>query len=270
MELSPLPPFADNAEHAARWAAHRQRLDAARAGELGLLRGLVAPQCPSWHSDAVVARVAAMLFDLAAQLGSTDTTAVCRAQLAALDGLLGHLHSLALEALWLAQWRDQRRDPVLSPMLAAALAAEADVAATATRFLAAQARFVEASRRMALSAEELDADLLHQAIKAVSGYADEAKVAALRHRYDESGTRLALANRLLAAPAAADRVLAPSHMGLSLFASQLALVCGATRDTVVAMLAPEQHDTLAAALAAAGAEPAAIAEAADFRAGAAL
>jgi len=253
-----------------------------------VLRHLLTSGDQSMFSDEVVARLRGMTGDLARQLlgalsgaegkdchdGHEIDAARCSEltdMLAATPALLGHLHVLALE--WQLGERLQSRlalDPVVSPLLQALISSgDADTSAHAMNFLAAQARFCQAQRRMTIPLGELPGDLLHACLMALRAYAqecgqDEAAAraeAGIRSRYDEAASRLGLITRLVAGMGAgAVAALSFTHAGLAIFASALALGSGQERELALLAMHESQTARLALALRAAGLKPRAMEE----------
>lgn len=268
--------------HSANTANHRPAGDAlsgelSRAAQglaaaLPVLRHLLVSNAPSLLNEVVVARVRGMLADLAGQLycgarvpqpaatsGATaETMAAIEARLTAHEGLLGHLHALALES-HLAERFEQRLtlDPVLSPLLQELIASDDPVVAElAMATLAAQSRFMQSQRRMELPLGELPADLLGIALSCGEGLAQpgaDGAIAALTTSYDEGATRLGLLARLITAMRrAVVAALAFDRAGLALFASALAATSGQDRRAAVLACHEAHSATLALALRAAG------------------
>lgn len=242
-----------------------------------ILRHLLANDDHSVFGDEIIARVRGVTADLARQLldeaagpggaepdaGQVDTLA---SQMVDVPGLLTHVHALALE--WQLVQRLQARlalDPVLTPLLQALIASsDAATSGLAMNFLAAQARFCQAQKRMKLPLTELPGDLLHGALEslgATAGEAAEPAITAIRQRYDESCSRLGLAARLvMGMGGGAVAALSITHAGASLFLSALSLATGQNRDLVVLSTNEAQMARLALALRAAGLKPQAIEE----------
>ncbi|MFO1256329.1 MAG: hypothetical protein U1E37_11790 [Sphingomonadaceae bacterium] len=252
-----------------------------------ILRHLLANDQHSLFADEIVACVRGMCGDVARQL--LDRLAVAAGgkegqehrperiealvdSLVAHSGFLGHVHALALE--WQLTERLQARqalDPVLSPLLEALISSsDPAVAADGMALLAAQARWVQAQRRMQLPLTELPGDLLHAAILAMRGQAcsdDEGQAAAnaaersIRESYDEARTRLGIAAGLLAGMGGgAAAALSVSHAGVALFISALALASGQDRDMAVLATGEGQQARLALTLRAAGLKQAKVEE----------
>lgn len=250
-----------------------------------ILRHLLLNDDHSMFGDEIVARVRGMLDDLALQLSGALAAAIGDADLAIptdahraeivgalvdVPGLLPHVHGLALE--WQLSERLQSRlalDPVVSPLLQALIASpDASTAGLAMNFLAAQARFGQAQRRMRLGFDELPADLAHGVLQAwarLPSPFDEATAAAgeasLRHGHDESRSRLGLAARLITGMGGGVlAALSLSHSGAALFVSALSIATGQDRDRVVLATNENHLARLTLSLRAAGLKPAAVTE----------
>lgn len=242
-----------------------------------ILRHLLANDDHSVFGDEIIARVRGVTADLSRQLldeaagpGQAEPAPARVDALASalvdVPGLLAHVHAQALE--WQLVQRLQARlalDPVLSPLLQALIASsDARTSGLAMNFLAAQARFCQAQKRMKLPLAELPGDLLHGALEALCAEAGDAAapaMAAIRQRYDESCGRLGLATRLVMdMGAGAVAALSITHAGVSLFLSALSLATGQNRDLVVLSTNEAQMARLALALRAAGLKPQAIEE----------
>lgn len=250
-----------------------------------ILRHLLANDDHSVFGDEVVARVRAMIADIARQLQAemvkiSGQPAQVRedksqldhftAEIAAAPGLLSHTHALALE--WQLTERLQSRlslDPVLSPLLQALIASNDPMTAgMAMNLLAAQVRFCQGQRRMTLALGELPGDLLHGVLVAMTTSSDplvmqhgEAASAAIRARFDESASRLGLIARLVASMGGgAVAALSVTHAGVAMFLSALHLACGQSRDVCTLATNESQLARLALALRAAGLKPQAVAE----------
>lgn len=266
-------------------AALREELargDAVLDSATPVMRHLLAGAQHAIFADEIVARVRGATFDVARQLldaiaevstgerGGYDQAELdgIVAAVAALPGFLGHAHALAIE--WQLAERLQSRlalDPTLPPLLQALLASDQPTtSALAMNLLAAQARFAQAQRRMALPLRELPADLLHGAltIARTLGQPKAAAAAAeakIREEYDESRTRLALAARLVTEMGGgAVAALSLTHAGLAIFATAAAMASGQDRDLVLLAATEGQALRLALTLRAAGLQPGAIEE----------
>jgi hypothetical protein len=241
-----------------------------------MLRHLLLHDGQALLSEDVLARLRAMLADLAAQLVSAventhaavlPPVAVLARLLPQVPGMLLHLHAIALE--WQQTERLQERlglDPVLSPLMQALVASgDGAVSARAMQMLAAQARFVQGQRRLQLPITELPAELLHGALAALHAvcgqmdphgdlplHAAQAEQA-LRDRYDEAGTRLGLlAQTVSAMGAGALAALAPAHAGVAIFATALAMGSQQSREMAVLAMQNGHLARLALSLRAAG------------------
>jgi hypothetical protein len=244
--------------------------DAVLASVGPVLRHLVASDDHSVFSEEVVARTRGLIEALATQL----LRAVCLASasdaplpgtsealivaLIARPELLGHCHSLAIEAQLAERLAESSRlDPVLSPLVQAQLGSQsADTAALAMQVLAAQARFIQSQRRMETVAGELPADLLHAALGAldeVCGSAAGPAVAAIRADYDEARSRHGLLARLIMGLGPdMSAALDPAQAGTALFLSALSLATMHDRGEVTLATSDGQQARLATLLAAAG------------------
>ncbi|MDF2638530.1 MAG: hypothetical protein K0R64_1514 [Novosphingobium lindaniclasticum] len=271
---------ADDQTAEALLRADLARGDAMADSVLPILQYLLAAEDSALFSDEILARVRGMIADMARQIVSPlhlgedhaqpfaeDAEDLARALMA--DALLlSHVHALALE--WQMTERLQVRlalDPVVPPLVQAMLAsAEGTVHGNAVSWLAAQARWCQAQRRMSLPLEELPGDLLHRVLLAarqtVTGRAPESErlmsvEGDLRRRYDEGTTRLALAARLLTGLGGAYHVaLSVAHAGTALFLTALSVGAGLRREAAVLATHEAQLARLALALRAAGLKPA--------------
>ncbi len=250
----------------------------ALAAVVPVLRHLLSSDAEALVSEAILARVRGMIFDLAAQLlaalagrdpvtrahASADPAALDRlaAVLMADEALLGFCHALAAEGL-IAERLHQRHaiDPVLSPLVQELIASEDPaIASLAMSTLAAQSRFVQGQRRMELPLGELPAELFHRLIgRAQTEAQDTAALVRLQAGYDEATGRLGLLARLVAAMRrGAMAALALDHAGLALFASALSITTRQQRGDVVLACHEGQGLRLALMLRAGELSPAAI------------
>jgi hypothetical protein len=230
--------------------------------------------------DAILARVRGMTGDVTRQLVAQvqaeggrgpDPTALTAAIVDS-PAFLGHVHALVLE--WHLTETLQGSfavDPVLSPLLQALVgSADATTAGLAMKFLAAQARFGQAQRRMRLPLTELPGDILHGVLVALRHAAGRepqadaqaaAAETAVRARFDESLSRLGLLARLVTGMGAgAVAALSLHHAGAALFLSALSLTSRQDRDLATIATSETQRTRLILALAAAGLKPTAIEE----------
>lgn len=176
-------------------------------------------------------------------------------------GFLSFAHAQALEAQ-LAGRLQQRNaiDPVLSPLVQELVASrDADMAALAMAFLAAQARFIQQHRRMELPLHELPGDLFHKALMVLLSHpgahsqAAEQAVDSLREGFEESRGRLGLISRLIMGMGKqAVRALAIDHAGLAMFATALSMASEQDRELAILSLGGQQNARLALALRSAG------------------
>lgn len=243
-----------------------------------VLRHLLGTEAQALVSDAILARVRGMIFDLAGQLdairsgrdpatrvGMSGDTAMLdplAERLLTDEGVLAFCHALAAEGL-IAQRLHQRDgvDPVLSPLLQELIAAEdPGVAALAMSVLAAQSRFVQGQRRMELPLGELPFELFHRVTELVRTPDESGAAAATAQAaYDEAASRIGLLARLVAAMRRGVVAgLALDHAGLALFASALATTIRRPRERVVLACHEGQGMSLALMLRAAGLSPHAI------------
>ena len=248
------------------------RADNTRAGVAPILAHFLAEKPGALFPQSVIARIRAMLTDLARQLvqaAQGDPLAPVEeglpgrlsASLGDCPSLIRHLHAVALE--WHASEVLATRlglDPVLPPLIQALIASdEAEMAATAMHLLAAQARFGQQARRMQIAVGELPGDVLHDvllvlrvhlAVLAEEGGGNEALAetiaaqaeAHIRASYDESATRLGLCARIITGLGnGALAALDLPHAGLALFISALAISSAQTRD--ICVLATQEGQT---------------------------
>jgi hypothetical protein len=242
---------------------HLARGDAVIGSAAPVLRHLLLHQDSALFGDDVLARLRAMLADLARQLAGSREAGEQATGLALLEvpGLVAHLHALALE--WAMTLRLQERlgvDPVLSPLMQALIgSSQSEVAARAMQALAAQARFAQNARRMQLPLAELPAELLHAVLATLpEGGAGKAE---LRAQYDEGATRIGLLAQVVSGMGAgAMAALALGHAGVALFAAALAQVGDDSRDHALLAMQDGQQARLALALRAGGLKVATITE----------
>ena len=240
-----------------------------------ILRHLLVSEDQALFSDEVVARARGMLTDMARQMlraqaeagGVADSAAFVAEReeeltlaLADQPGLLGHVHSLIVEARLTLQLQSRSNiDPVLCPLLQELVASRDDaVAGLAMAALAAQARFIQHHRRRALPLGELPGELLHAALEvlhAVTGQGEDAGHAerGLRDSFDESDGRLGLTSRLvMRMGTGAPRALDLGHAGLAIFATALGMASRQAREATVMSFSERQYARLALAMRAAG------------------
>lgn len=239
-----------------------------------ILRHLVANDDRALFSDATIAGIRGMMLDLAGQLLFAQALAARVADPGAYiaerrdelaralseDGaFLAHAHALVIEARLTERLEAHGGlDPVLPPLIQE-LAADADPATAelAMAVLAAQARFLQHCRRMALPLRELPGDLFHKALlllrARVSGATGDAAERQLRDGYEEAAGRLGLISRLvLGLGPESMRALAVDRAGLAIFTTALALASRQERDLVTLSFADGESVRLPLALRAAG------------------
>ncbi len=250
-----------------------------------VLGHLLAGSGHSLISDSIVAHLRGMLSDCAGQLldaqgrasslqpDPVESDEACERLaigLAANSAVLSHCFAAAIEGA-LSEELERRgvSDQVLSPLMQELIASDDEsVAELAMAAMTAQARWIQAHRRMGLPLAELPAEIFHEALKAwkaISRNADAAAMAQaealLRAEYDESAGRLGLLTRLVAKlKSGAHAGLLVEHAGLALFASALASLSKQPRELVVLSCHPSQLTRLALGLRAAGAKPEEIAQ----------
>lgn len=248
-----------------------------------ILRHLLANDDHSLFNDEIVARARGMVDHVARQVldavesaqGGTvrhdhadETIGQVVSIVVERAALLAHVHAQALE--FQLTERLQARislDPVLSPLLQALISSpDSATAASAMALLAAQARYVQAQRRMQLPLAELPADLFHAVLQVLRTIEAEPEVLlsaekSLRADYDEGRSRLGLLARLvLGMGGGATAALDVSHAGVGLFLTALAMGSGQDRDLTALAAHEGQLARLALALRAAGVRPEAIEE----------
>jgi hypothetical protein len=138
------------------------------------------------------------------------------------------------------------------------LAAQEDDAraALAMALLAAQARFVQHSRRMEFPLREFPGDLVHGALMVLQERGTEwARFAErqLRAEYDEGASRLGLIARAVTGMGElSPHALSINHAGVAIFTSALAMASGQDRNCVTLSFADEQLARLLLTLRVAG------------------
>ena len=224
-------------------------------------------------SEATMARLRGMLHDIARQLSEAvmgveaaqevdplilDDLAVA---LASNSDLLHHLYALAIEGQLTERLAQQSSiDPVLSPLVQELVASDQpEISELAMGALAAQSRFIQHQRRMALPIGELPAELFLSMLQAMRKSAlfddGEAKHAAktLKKAYDEATGRIALHARLVTSMrSGAIAALNLEHSGFCLFATALASLTGQSREIAVISCHERQAARLALSLRAGG------------------
>lgn len=265
-------------ERTAETVEQALRDELARGDELAaaarpVLRHLLIHPDRGLFGEERVSRIRGMLQDIAGQLlfaeaeaaGARDITGYVGARQDALaealsqdSALLVHAQALTIEAE-LAERLQQRAgvDSVLPPLVQElAAAGEATGAGLAMAVLAAQARFLQYNRRMALPLGELPGDLFHTVLLIFRSRDCEATATAeerLRGDYREGMGRLSLMTRLVMGLGdAAPRALAIELAGPAIFVTALALASGQDRDAVVMALGERGSARLTLGLRAAG------------------
>jgi hypothetical protein len=248
-----------------------------RAGAGPILRHLLRNDDRAMFSDEVIARVRGILRDLATQLltatqdsasepGRLPEQAIEELVISFVEipPLLSHIHALTLE--W--QLADQLAtrialDAVLSPLLQTRIASSDPAeSATAMLLLTAQARFMQLVRRMEYPLHELPGDLFHLTLLSLRAHGAHDHVAdakaaaadaALRSRYDERRTRLALFEQVLAAMGPeASNALYLQTAGVGFFLTALALGSRQDRDEAAFSTTDSQIGKLTLLIAACG------------------
>lgn len=259
------------------------RSNSAIAKIVPVLGHLLGNEDDALFSDEIVARIKGMLAYQARQLaiaeaeaGKIDNparqvaarTLALFPALAAQSALLRHCHALALEwQLTLRLENERGLDPVLSPLVQALVASdESATASLGMASLTAQARFAQAQRLMELPLNELPADLFNAVMLAWREQTNPTAAAAqdlaedrMRTGFDESGSRLALLDRLvLAMGKGVTAALMIEHAGIATFLSALAFASDQPREDAVASTNPRQTARLALAMRATGLKGSAI------------
>lgn len=236
------------------------------------LRQLLAHEGHFLFDEELLARIRGMLADVARQLlvfaakardaGDTFVDRHADAVAAGLaedDEMLRHVEALAVEGRLCERVRESGGpDPALPPLLQALIRSDdAENAAVAQAFLAAQARFLQNLQRMELPLSELPTPLLVRACAIMRDrLAPEIADEALRVAIDEEASRIGLASRLVRGiGGGATPALSIEHAGVTIFLAALSFGSGLPRDVAVLSTADGQQVRLALALAAAGLEP---------------
>ncbi|MEE1876351.1 hypothetical protein [Altererythrobacter litoralis] len=254
--------------------ALRQELargDVALSGVAPVLSHLLASPGQALVSEDVLARMRGMLGDLArqviaahAEFGEKDChlghgmQAELAARLAASGIVVSHCYAIAMESQ-LGERLEQGGsiDQVLTPLLQELIASpDESTAELAMATMSAQARFVQAQRRMDMPLGELPSELflevlaLGRKVCAASepGAYDRAEQV-LRASYDESVSRLGLLTRLIGGLSGGIRAaLDLEHAGLALFATALARTSRQARELAILSCHERQLVRLALAL----------------------
>jgi len=257
------------------------RGDVALAGVAPVLTHLLAGTGQSLVSDAIVAQMRGMLGHVAEQMlqarlmaegdsalsghvAPEDVDALSQ-RLVSSTIMLSHAYALAVEAYFANLLEESAGvDPVLSPLLQELIASEnEETAELAMATMSAQARFMQAQRRMNLPLGELPSELFHQVLsiwrRFGSGCPPEVlskAEAAMRDKHDEGQSRLGLLGRLTGSlKGAVHAALIIDHAGISLFASAIASTTRQPRELAVLACHEGQVARLALTLRAAGVKP---------------
>nr|WP_298896508.1 hypothetical protein [uncultured Altererythrobacter sp.] len=254
------------------------RGDVALAGVAPVLSHLLASSGQALVSEDLVARMRGMLGNLAIQILRTEAevsggsrqleptvTDELASKLASSGILVSHCYAIAMESQ-LAEQLEQTHgiDQVLTPLLQELIASpDENMAELAMGAMTAQARFVQAQRRMNLPLAELPAELFHDVIAHWSAMVgdresqqQERVFQVLRGGYDESSSRLGLLTRVMGSLGHGLRAAIDlEHAGFALFASGLARASRQPRELAVLSCHERQATRLALALRAAGLKP---------------
>ena len=254
------------------------RGDLALAGVAPVLSHLLASPGQALVSEDVLARMRGMLGDLARQVLAAQARAEGAKQeidpaaasdlagrFAASSILVSHCYAIAMESQ-LGERLEQGAaiDQVLTPLLQELIASpDENVAELAMATMSAQARFIQAQRRMDLPLVELPAELFHEVLAlakkaavAEDGGVAERAAQQLRAGYDEGRSRLALLTRLVGGLAGGMRAaLDLEHAGLALFATAMARLSQQPRELAILSCHERQQVRLALALRAGALKP---------------
>ena len=258
--------------------------DAVMATARPVLRHLLTNDAGALFTDEVLANVRGMLAGLAremigalaAELGEADPEElaaihaedIAQAMLRDAD-LLAHAHALTVESRLAERLRERNSiDPVLTPLMQELTASpDGALAATAMRALTAQARFLQAQRRMQVQLAELPEAQFSAAIGHFRDRlgdhreAANAVVGRLRESYSPGKRRTALLGELVAGLRhRAGRALDINNAGISLFVTALAIATDEPRETAIFALGENQCARLALSLRAAGVSAEAVEE----------
>ena len=241
-----------------------------------ILRHMLANGDHALFSDEVIAKVRGsmmhlarqMLFAVADKAGIADRgafaaerqDAIAHAMLNDTD-FLAYAHALTLEAQ-IAERLEVRSgiDPVLSPLLQElAASSEQHTAAAAMQALAAQARFMQHTRRMELPLGELPESLFDSALRMLGEQASDMAHAAASAGQTMTEARSAgqprvrkLEKLVSGMGSKAKRALEIDNAGVSMFVTALAMASDQPRETAILSLGENQCARLALALRAAG------------------
>lgn len=254
------------------------RGDVALAGVAPVLSHLLSSSGQALVSEDLVARMRGMLGNLASQVLRTEAevsggsrqldpavTEEFAGKLAGSGILVSHCYAIAMESQ-LAEQLEQTHgiDQVLTPLLQELIASrDENMAELAMGTMSAQARFVQAQRRMNLPLSELPAELFHDVLAQwqnlrVHGELQQRErvLQVLRGGYDEGGSRLGLLTRLMGSLGNGLRAAIDlEHAGFALFVSGLARASKQPRELAVLSCHERQATRFALALRAAGLKP---------------
>ena len=241
--------------------------DSALAGVAPVLSHLLATNGQALVSEDLVARMRGMLGNLAGSMLSAEAEATAGSKqidssrliglsnrLAGSSILVSHCYALAMEGQLTADLEERCGiDQVLTPLLQELIASTDDsIAELAMATMSAQARYVQAQRRMSLPIVELPAELFHEAVSQWRSSVSEGYQSEL----DEGNSRLGLLTRLIGAMGNGVRAaLDLEHAGFALFATALARTSKQPRELAVLSCHERQATRLAIALRAAGLKP---------------
>lgn len=261
--------------------ALRQELargDVALSGVAPVLSHLLASPGQALVSEDVLARMRGMLGDLARQViaahaefeekGSPTRAGMqsdLATRLASSSIVVSQCYAIAMESQ-LGDRLEQSGsiDQVLTPLLQELIASpDESTAELAMATMSAQARFVQAQRRMDMPLGELPSELFLEVLalgrKVCAASEPEAYDKAeqvLRAAYDESVSRLGLLTRLVGGLSGAIRAaLDLEHAGLALFATALARTSRQARELAILSCHERQVVRLALGLRSGGLKP---------------
>ncbi|QUL38647.1 hypothetical protein [Erythrobacter sp. JK5] len=254
------------------------RGDRALSGVAPVLAHLLASNGHSLVSDAIVARLSGMLMDISRQLLTTDGGSPDMPDEALLDQLsdhlggdsavLSHCYAIAMEGLLTERFEHRSSiDPILTPLLQELIASDQPaVAELAMAALAAQSRFMQSQRRMALPLSELPAELFHAVLKRWQSFMKRIGqppsgevIQSIKQSFDEGASRVGVLARLVSSMrGGAAAALELDHAGLALFVSGLSALTRQPRELAVLACHEQQAARLALSLRAAGLDPPAI------------
>lgn len=254
------------------------RGDLALAGVAPVLTHLLGSPGQALVSEDVLARMRGMLMDLSQQLLAAQVEISGEALTAAPAGnealvgklassgiVVSHCYAVAMESQLGAQLEQSGAiDQVLTPLLQELIASSDEATAElAMKTMSAQARFVQAQRRMDLPLVELPAELFVEVLALARSEDlpgtehDKARAEALlRDKYDESASRLGLLVRLVGRLARGmHAALDLEHAGVALFATALGKASHQPRELAVLSCHERQAVRFGLALRAAGLKP---------------